>query len=119
MAKASKTNPISRLPKLKVYAYTDADEMARAKVEKVGQHGDNVDKDLYSGYAQCYSMGDRMKAFVFVAKTKGWRYTAIHEASHVVDKYFDMLSEDDPGTETRAYMVESVARCIIKQIEGR
>lgn len=45
--------------------------------------------------------------------------TVVHEASHAVDMIFSFIGEHEPGTETRAYLLQDIVGKTVRWLEGR
>ena len=94
--------------KLKLSLFTDPEEYNK-HLTKLGYQADAVNNEGCAAFVnQC--------ALVFVAYNKPENVKDLaylqsvltHEASHIVDDIFDAVGETNPGTETRAYLIEKI-----------
>lgn len=111
-----KTEPMGWMPRLRVYASADMVALSKACKDITGELLDMSGQA--SGRSQSFQNADKLASFVYVSKDCGLDpyIIATHEAVHVVDDYMTMIGEDSCGSEIRAYMTESVVRCIMAQI---
>lgn len=100
---------------LKVALYSDATEYNNTiqKNGYISNAGDDCDgcEVFLDKTAYIYIKPEQpktLKELVYILSV------IIHESSHVADDIFEFVNEDEVGGETRAYLIERIAKCLIE-----
>lgn len=110
-------NATNSMPALFVKAYKSKKKYRKAIKKEMG-HEAEIESDF-----QCMTFEDeeycQVKNFILVKGFDGsdeMISILAHEVSHAVDSWFERMNEDKPGTETRAYMVQSAMMYCLAQL---
>lgn len=110
-------NSMKLMPQLNVFCFSDVGKFSKAYKKKVGKV-----PEIRSDY-QCSTLSgvDYISTCSFIL-VKGFDGSAgsmallAHECSHAVDAWFDEMGESDPGTEIRAYALQSCILSCLTQL---